>query len=98
MVRREPRRARQRIVRVALVLLVAGAVFAMSQAAAALAVGDSPDRPVFAIGVALFVVGAALVALSRMVAAPEPGAPAHPATPGGTGVQSAVSDPSPVRH
>jgi hypothetical protein len=96
--RRAPRRARQRIGRVAVVVLVVAAVFAMSQAAAALAVGDAPDRPVFAIGVALFVVGAALVALSRMVAAPEPGASAHPATPDGTGVQSPVSDPSPVRH
>jgi hypothetical protein len=86
------------VVRVASVLLVAAAIFAMSQAAAALAVGDSFDRPVFETGVALFVVGIALIALSWVLAASERETTARRADPAGEGVQTSVSEPSPVRH
>jgi hypothetical protein len=86
------------VVRVGAILLVAVAIFAMSQAAAALAVGDSPDRPVFEIGIALFVVGIALVALSRVLAASERDGTGGRAERVGDGVQPSVSEPSPARH
>ncbi len=87
------------MIRAVLVLLVAAAIFAMSQAAAALAVGDSPDRPVFAIGLALFVVGVALLALSRVLAASDRDRrPEVLSTSAGGGVQPSVSEPSRVRH
>ena len=85
-------RAGRRLARAAPVVAIAAAIFVMSEAAASLAVGDSPDRPVFAIGAALFVVGAALLALSRMLAA-DGDSPRQ-----ADERQARVSKPSPARH